>query len=81
MLDAAFSDDLAAMQTYLPKLMDNLAVNAAPTIPGRLNINQAPRPLLRAFPGLDPNVVEQIIADRDVKSARSGPSRPTKRGC
>lgn len=72
-LDAAFADDLASMQTYLPKLMDNLAVNASPSIPGRLNINQAPRPLLKAIPGLDPNVVEQIIADRDVEV---GPERP-----
>jgi len=72
-LDAAFSDELAAMQSYLPKLMDNLAVNAAPTIPGRLNINQAPRPLLKGIPGLELNVVEQIIADRDIEV---GPERP-----
>lgn len=72
-LEAAFSDNQAAMQNYLPKLMDNLAVNAAPTIPGRLNINQAPRPLLLGIPGLDSNMVEQIIADRDVEVS---PERP-----
>ena len=61
-----FPDEPSAMQSYLPQLMDNLAVNASPTIPGRLNINQAPRALLSGVPGLDPAAVEQIIANRDV---------------
>jgi DNA uptake protein ComE-like DNA-binding protein len=72
-LEAVFADESAAMQSFLPKLMDNLAVNAAPTIPGRLNINQAPRPLLKGIPGIELDVVEQIIADRDVEV---GPERP-----
>lgn len=64
-LEAVFPDEPFAMQNYLPELLDNVAVNAAPSIPGRLNINQAPRPLLRSVPGLELSAVEQIVADRD----------------
>jgi type II secretory pathway component PulK len=70
-----FPDDPGAMQRYLPKLMDNLAVNAAPSIPGRLNINQAPRSLLAGVPGLTPTAVEQILADRDVTLGQQRPEQ------
>jgi hypothetical protein len=63
------------MQRYLTMLMDNLAVNAAPSIPGRLNINQAPRRLLSGVPGLTPTAVEQILADRDVTLGQQRPEQ------
>jgi type II secretory pathway component PulK len=63
-VNAEFPED--GVQSYLTKLMDNLAVNAAPSIPGRININQAPRILLAGIPGLDSTAVDEIIADRDV---------------
>jgi hypothetical protein len=63
------------MQTYLPKLMDNLAVNAAPSIPGRLNINQAPRQLLTGIPGLTSTHIDQIIANRDVTLGQLRPDQ------
>jgi len=66
-VEAAFSEDPTAMQTYLPLLMDNLAVNTAPMIPGRLNVNQAPRRLLMGIPGMDSILLEQIIGSRDVQ--------------
>jgi type II secretory pathway component PulK len=72
---SVFPDEPGAMQRYLPKLMDNLAVNAAPTIPGRLNVNQAPRNLLSGVPGLTPTAVEQILADRDVTLGQQRPEQ------
>jgi hypothetical protein len=63
------------MQRYLPKLMDNLAVNAAPTIPGRININQAPRRLLSGVPGLTSTAVDQIIANRDITLGQQRPEQ------
>jgi hypothetical protein len=63
------------MQRYLTLLMDNLAVNANPTIPGRLNINQAPRSLLAGIPGLTPTAVDQIIANRDVTLGQQRPEQ------
>jgi DNA uptake protein ComE-like DNA-binding protein len=70
---AQFPNDKASMRTYLPLLMENLAVNASPTIPGRININQAPRQILMGIPGLKLSEVEQIIASRDVALS---PERP-----
>ncbi len=72
-VDTPFPDDRYRMQSYLPTLMENLSVNMSESIPGRLNINQAPRPLLLAIPGLEPTAAEQILADRDVEVS---PERP-----
>lgn len=74
-VSAAFADQPGAMQRYLPKLMDNLAVNAAPSIPGRLNINQAPRQLLAGIPGLTGTAVDQIISNRDVTLGQQRPEQ------
>jgi len=63
-VDSPFANETSAMRDYLPKLFDNFAVNAAPSIPGRLNINQAPRVLLLGIPGLTSDVVEQILSNR-----------------
>jgi len=70
---AAFAEDTNSMRDYLPKLFENLAVNAAPSIPGRININQAPRALLLGIPGLDSNMVEQIIGNRQPEPAAERP--------
>ncbi len=75
-IEAAFPNDKSAMTDYLPKLMDNLSVNTSTSIPGRLNINQAPRVLLDGIPGLTPDVVDQIIAKRD---PTMGPDRPEQK--
>lgn len=71
----AFPNDKSSMATYLPKLFDNLAVNAAPSIPGRLNINQAPRALLLGLPGLSSDQVDQIISKRDVTQGTQQPDQ------
>jgi hypothetical protein len=63
-VESPFTDDSSAMRDYLPKLLDNFTTNSAPSIPGRLNINQAPRPLLSGIAGLDANAVSQIVASR-----------------
>jgi type II secretory pathway component PulK len=65
-VEVQFKDDPSAMESYLPKLMENITVNPSETIPGRLNINQAPRVLLTGIPGLTSTMIDQIIANRDV---------------
>jgi type II secretory pathway component PulK len=65
-VDVQFRDDPSAMESYLPKLMENITVNPSEAIPGRLNINQAPRLLLTGVPGLTSSMIDQIIANRDV---------------
>jgi type II secretory pathway component PulK len=65
-VDVQFKEDSSAMESYLPKLMENITVNPSETIPGRLNVNQAPRVLLNGIPGLTSTMIDQIIANRDV---------------
>jgi DNA uptake protein ComE-like DNA-binding protein len=74
-VEAAFPDQPSAMQRYLAKLMDNVTVNPAPAIPGRLNINQAPRQLLAGVPGLNSTAVDRIIANRDVTLGQQRPEQ------
>ena len=75
LLTNEFADDKGAMRDYLPKLFDNFSVNASTSIPGRININQAPKPLLLGIPGLDPNQVDQIIGSRDLEVTAERPDR------
>ncbi len=43
---------------------DELTTNAAEVLPGRLNVNTAPRELLLALPGLEPEEVDAIVTAR-----------------
>src|SRR5204862_553979 len=74
-IEPAFPNDPAAMATYLPKLMDNIAVNASATIPGRLNINQASRILLAGIPYFTSDEVDQILSNRDVTMGQQHPEQ------
>ncbi len=65
-LEAAFKDEPTEMAQYLPKLLDYAAVNTAELIPGRLNVNQAPRALLLGLPGMDEEKVSQIVSGRQL---------------
>jgi hypothetical protein len=57
------------MIVYMPILMDNVAVNANPTIPGRINISQAPRAILDGIPGMEETIVDEILNQRSFESA------------
>ncbi|MFT7643112.1 MAG: hypothetical protein ACI9G1_004877 [Pirellulaceae bacterium] len=57
------------MGLYLPLLMDNITINSSETIPGRININQAPYELLLGIPGITEEIVEQIIQEREYEPA------------
>jgi hypothetical protein len=65
-------DNLAAT---IPVLVDNLTTNPNPIIPGRLNINQAPRMLLAGVPGMDEEIVEEIISRREIVPDEENPVR------
>jgi len=49
---------------FLNKLMENVTSNPSATIPGRININQAPRLMLDGIPGMTPEIVEAIMSRR-----------------
>ena len=61
----AYPLDISLANT-LDRLMDNASTSSNPTIPGRLNINQAPRLLLQGVPGLDDEMVDFIIQTRAI---------------
>ena len=74
-LKTPFPDNPIAMRFFLPLLMDHLSVNPQPTIPGRININQAPRTVLLGIPGLEPETVDEIISTRDFEVTDERPER------
>lgn len=51
--------------SQLPLLMDNLTSTEGLTIPGRININQAPRQVLAGIPGMDEQTIEAILDRRE----------------
>jgi type II secretory pathway component PulK len=59
-----FAAERDAMRQYLPKLLDETTVDAAPVIAGRINVNEASPAVLLAVPGFDRALVEQIVAAR-----------------
>ncbi len=63
-----FGDSIPEMLVYMPILMDNVTVLASPTIPGRININQASRAILAGIPGMDDAMVSEILSQRAYES-------------
>jgi hypothetical protein len=59
-----FSSTPDQMSTYLPKLMDSCWISGATTIPGRININQAPLAVLQTIPGLTSDMIQSILTQR-----------------
>ncbi len=74
-LQTPFPDDLIAMAIFMPLLMDNVTVNQSPTIPGRININQASRVVLAGIPGMDQEIINQIVSIRDPEPDLEKPNR------
>ncbi|WP_347244066.1 hypothetical protein [Thermogutta sp.] len=68
-IDPVFPSDPMLLRTILPLIMANLTTTSSKVIPGRININLAPRSILYGIPTLDPSVAEMIIQSR--------PSDPT----
>lgn len=52
------------MAKYMPKLMQYLTTIDSPTIPGRINLLQAPREIIGGLPGMTPEIVNQIMQAR-----------------
>ena len=74
-LKTPFPNEIFAMGVYMPILMDRVTVNEDPTIPGRININQASRVVLAGIPGMDEEIINQIISLRDAEPDLEKPNR------
>lgn len=59
-----WTNEPAAMRDDLSKLLDYVAVVPGPVIPGRVNLNLAPRAVLLAVPGMESALVEKILGSR-----------------
>jgi DNA uptake protein ComE-like DNA-binding protein len=68
-LESPFSDDPGAMGGYLSDLVANTATESAETIRGRVNINQAPRPVLEGIPGMTEEIIMQVLTSRVMDTA------------
>jgi hypothetical protein len=69
-LESPFANDILAMNVYFPELLDNCTVNPETSIPGRININQAPRSLMLGIPGMTEELVDMIIETRGFPEER-----------
>ncbi len=74
-LNSPFANEPGLMGTYLPLLLDNTTTNTAPSIPGRININQASPIVLKGIPGMDAQMVETIVGARDINSSIGNPAQ------
>jgi DNA uptake protein ComE-like DNA-binding protein len=74
-LKSPFPNEFIVMGAYMPILMDRVSVNQDPMIPGRININQASRVVLSGIPGMDAEIVNQIISLRDAEYDEEKPNR------
>lgn len=70
-----FKGDVGSMTSYMPQLMDYVTVNPSPSIPGRINILQAPAPVLRGIPGMNDDILEQILSRREQEVSSEQPNR------
>jgi type II secretory pathway component PulK len=70
-----FPNDPASMGTYLTKLQDKTTTASAATIPGRININQAPQTVLQCIPNLTSDAIQQILALRTPDPTQADPGR------
>ncbi|TWT34520.1 type II secretion system protein GspK [Blastopirellula retiformator] len=60
---------------WMPDFMELLTVNQSPIIPGRININQAPREILVAIPGMTEEAANAIIEARLPNADEDNPLR------
>jgi len=74
-LEPMFPDVPGGMNLYLPILMDYCTINPEPVIPGRININQAPRIVLAGIPGMEEELLDQIIAARQTNPVDADTNR------
>jgi hypothetical protein len=63
------------MNVYMATLMDYVTINPAATVPGRININQAPASIIRGIPGMDSNVADMILSNRTPELEAEKPNR------
>lgn len=62
--DSPLGSNRSGWAGQLEYLMDQITVDPRPVIEGRINIDEAPREVLLAIPGMDPATADRILAAR-----------------
>ncbi|MEO0529873.1 MAG: hypothetical protein AAF266_04760 [Planctomycetota bacterium] len=75
LVPSPWQEDDGSMASGLAALMDALTTTDAESIPGRVNINQAPRSVLAGLPGMPLGTVDAILANRDPAAGSTRPER------
>lgn len=75
LVSSPWSEEGAALGEQLTELMQTLTTTDAESIPGRVNVNTAPRSVLAGLPGMPPESVDAILTSRDPESGFSRPDR------
>jgi hypothetical protein len=76
-VESPFSTDRLAMRNYLPVLLDQTTVLSEAVIRGRVNVNAAPRTVLRGVPGMEDRLVEAILSGRHTAGDDPARRHPT----
>jgi hypothetical protein len=74
-LQSPFGEDLVSMGSYMTDLMDQVTIVPDTVIPGRINVNQAPREVLLGIPGMNEEIVDQIINQRSPQPELEAPNQ------
>ena len=61
-LDSPWLDDPRSILSVLPELSEKVTAEDTPTIEGRININCAPREVLKGLPGMTPDLAQAIAS-------------------
>lgn len=75
LVESPWSEASGSLQNGLAEMMQALTTTDAESIPGRININTAPRPVLAGVPGMPPEAVDAILASRDPTAGATRPDR------
>jgi hypothetical protein len=74
-LQSPFDSEPLVMGVYLPQLMENCTASQAAPIPGRININLAPKEILLGIPGMTEDIVNEIVSRRTAEVDEDNPNR------
>lgn len=74
-VDSPWQESNGSMASGLPDLMATLTTTDAESIPGRINVNQAPRYVLDGIPNMPLGTVDAIVANRDPAAGTTRPER------
>ena len=75
LIESPWQEDDGSLAAGLADLMRVATTTEETSIPGRVNINQAPRAVLAGLPNLPPNVIDAILAGRDPAAGWTRPDR------